>query len=103
MLKLAAETAEPGMLQVVLMGLITVFVVLVCLIIIIKALGAVMAKANGNKNDVPVSAVPSPAAAAPVQASGSDKRRMVAAIAAAIAEDMGSDVDHIRIHSIRRL
>lgn len=103
MLKLAAQAAEPSTLQVVLMGLITVFVVLICLIVIIKILGAVMAKANGNKSGAPAPAVKAPAPAAPVQTAGPDKRQLVAAIAAAIAEDMGSDVDHIKIHSIRRL
>lgn len=29
--------------------------------------------------------------------------RLVAAVSAAIAEDMGSGVEHIRIHSIRKL
>ena len=58
--------------QVVLMGLITVFVVLICLIVIIKILGLIMEK-------------------------------VVAAIAVAIAEEMGTDVSHIRIHSIKRV
>ena len=58
--------------QVVLMGLITVFVVLICLIVIIKILGLIMEK-------------------------------IVAAIAVAIAEEMGTDVSHIRIHSIKRV
>ncbi len=89
---------EPSMLQVVLMGLITVFVVLICLIVIIKLLGLVMEKFVGK-----TAAQAAPAPAAPVQTASPDKRQMVAAIAAAIAEDMGSDVDHIKIHSIRRL
>ena len=56
-------------LQVVLMGLVTVFV-------------------------VAPAAAPAPAA---------DKQKTVAAIAVAIAEHMGTDVSHIRIHSIRRI
>ena len=39
-LMLLAAMAEPSFLQVVAMGLITVFVVLICLIIIIKIMGA---------------------------------------------------------------
>lgn len=95
---------EPGFVQVVAMGLITVFVVLICLIIIIKIMGAVMTKVVGSKAPAPApaaAAAPAPAAAAPA-AQGS-KQQMVAAIAAAIAEDMGADVNHIRIHSIRKL
>ncbi len=79
---LEAAAAEPSFLQVVAMGLITVFVVLICLIIIIKVMGAIMAGAG--------KAAPAPAPAAP-------------AAAAALAEDMGGSVDHIRIHSIRKL
>ncbi len=92
---------EIGIAQVVLMGLITVFVVLICLIIIIKLMGAIMSKAAPA---TPAEAVPAAApapAAAPV-ATG-NKQQMVAAIAVAIAEEMGTDVSHIRIHSIKRV
>ncbi len=98
---LEAAVAEPGFLQVVAMGLITVFVVLICLIIIIKIMGAIMA---GKAAPAPA---PAPAApAAPVAAPAApqpNKQQLVAAISAAIAEDMGGSVDHIRIHSIRKL
>ena len=40
---------EPSMLQVVLMGLITVFIALICLIIIIVILGKIMVAVTGNK------------------------------------------------------
>lgn len=95
---------EPSMLQVVLMGLITVFVVLICLIIIIKILGAVMVKLTGNKASQAVpAAVPQAVPAVSQTAAAGDKQKLVAAVAAAIAEDMGTDVDHLKIHSIRRL
>ena len=38
---------EIGIAQVVLMGLVTVFVVLICLIIIIKLMGAIMGNGDG--------------------------------------------------------
>lgn len=104
MYALAAQVAGPSMLQVVLMGLITVFVVLICLIVLIRILGAVMVAITGKKPaQAPAApaAAPAPAAAAP--AASGDKQKLVAAMAAAIAEDMGTDVDHIRIHSIRKL
>ena len=62
--------------QVVIMGLVTVFIALICLIIIIVLLGKIMTAVTGNK---------------------------ASQIAAAIAEDMGEDVDHIKILSIRRV
>ena len=91
---------EPSFLQVVAMGLVTVFVVLICLIIIIKIMGAIMSSI------VPApapKAAPAPAAPAAPAAPTGNKQQLVAAISAAIAEDMGSSVDHIKIHSIRKL
>ena len=52
---------EIGIAQVVLMGLVTVFVVLICLIIIIKLMGAIMVKAAPAEQAE--AAVPAPAAA----------------------------------------
>lgn len=95
---------EPSILQVVLMGLITVFIGLICLIIIIKIMGAIVSSITGNK--APAAApVPAPAAPAPApaQAPRTGNQQLVAAISAAIAEEMGEDVDHINILSIRRL
>ena len=40
---------EPSMLQVVLMGLITVFIALICLIIIIVILGKIMVAVTGTR------------------------------------------------------
>ena len=95
---------EPSFVQVIAMGLCTVFVVLICLIIIIKIMGAIMTKFTGNAAPAPApapAAAPPPVAQAP--AAGGSKQQVVAAIAAAIAEDMGADVNHIKIHSIRKL
>lgn len=89
---------EPSTLQVVAMGLITVFVVLVFLILIIKLMGLIMTKVAERKS------APAAVPAAPVSAAPQiDKQKLVAAVATAIAEDMGTDVDHLKIHSIRRL
>ena len=93
---------EIGIAQVVLMGLVTGFVVLVCLIIIIKLMGAIMVKAAPAEQAE--AAVPAPAAApAAAPAVSGNKQQVVAAIAVAIAEEMGTDVSHIRIHSIKRV
>ena len=100
--KMLLETmAEPGFLQVVAMGLVTVFVVLICLIIIIKIMGAIMAGRTAAPAPAPATA-PAPAPRAQA-AQPADQQKLVAAMAAAIAEEMGSSVEHIRIHSIRRL
>ncbi len=96
---------EPSIPQVVLMGLITVFIGLICLIIIIKIMGAIINAVTGNKAPAaaPAPAAPAAPAPAPAPAPRAGNQQLVAAIAAAIAEEMGEDVDHIKILSIRRL
>lgn len=94
---------EPSFVQVIAMGLCTVFVVLICLIIIIKIMGAIMTKFTGNATPAPAAPAAAPAPVAQAPAAGGSKQQVVAAIAAAIAEDMGADVNHIKIHSIRKL
>lgn len=94
---------EPSTLQVVSMGLITVFFVLVCLIGIIKLMGLIMVKLTERKAASAAPAVPAAAPAAAPAVPQADKQKLVAAIATAIAEDMGTDVDHLKIHSIRKL
>lgn len=96
---------EPSMPLVVILGLATVFVVLICIILMIKLMSVIINAVNKEDDadiapqPVPISnvqaAVPAPA---PVNQS-----MVVAAIAAAIAEDMGTEVSHLRIHSIRRI
>ncbi|MDO4458760.1 MAG: OadG family protein [Clostridia bacterium] len=88
---------------VVCMGIVTVFVCLVCLIIIISVMGKIMEGVTSKqKANTPA---PAPAAAAPVQsvAPVGNKQQLVAAMAAAIAEDMGTDVGRIKILSIKKL
>ena len=85
--------------QVVIMGLVTVFIALICLIIIIVLLGKIMTAVTGNKASQTTPAQ----APAPAPAAQPGNQQLVAAIAAAIAEDMGEDVDHIKILSIRRV
>lgn len=99
-----SAATEVSAVQVVLMGLITVFVVLVCLIVIIKLLGLIISAVKKDGNSAPA-AVPAPAAPAPaaMPAPSADKQKLVAAIAAVIAEDMGADVSHLKIHSIKKL
>lgn len=94
---------EPGNLQVVLMGIITVFICLVAIIIIIKLLGIVVnaftKKETPAIQAAPVTPAPSPAA----PAASVNNQGLVAAISVAIAETMGTDVSHIKIHSVKKL
>ena len=57
---------EVNAAQVVIMGLVTVFIALICLIIIIVLLGKIMVAVTGNKASQPTPApAPAPAPAAP--------------------------------------
>ena len=80
-------------------GLGTVFFGLICLILICYAMSAVVKvfTKNENKKEAASPVVPS----APVAVA--NKGEFVSAIAAAIAEDLGTDVTGIRIKSIKRV
>ena len=92
---------------VIVMGLGTVFIGLICIILLCKILGAVCSIAN-KKSDESAPAprqasalVPTPAPApTPVF---QNRGEVIAAIGAAIAETEGVDLNAIRITSIRRI
>ena len=93
-----------NVLFVVFLGMATVFVGLICIIVICKILGVccqLLSKRESGEDTV----APSPVApaVAPVPAVIPNRRETVAAIAAAIAEDLGTDVSAIRILSIEQL
>ena len=97
-------SAELSNLFVVCLGIGVVFVGLVCLILICKIMGYLctsfihVKRAPETANLAPVAPQAAPAAPAI-----KNRQEFVAAIAAAIAEDMGTDVSRIRIHSIKKL
>ena len=88
---------EYSHLFVCLMGMGTVFVGLICLIVLVTIMGKVV-----QKFDKPAA----PAApAAPVQTAPQPEitGELVAAISAAIAENEGTDISAIRIHNIKKI
>ena len=86
---------EYSNLFVCLMGMGTVFIGLAWIVLLVTAMSAIVRK--GKK--------PAPITAAPVQAQPEtgNKAELLAAISAAIAEDMGTDVSAIRIVSIKKV
>lgn len=78
---------------VCLMGMGTVFFGLVCLIV----LTTIMSKLVGR--DAPAAAVAAPAAPVPA----ANQQELVAAISAAIAEELGTDISGLRIVSMKKL
>lgn len=92
---------EVSNLFVVLMGVGTVFFGLICIILLSMAMSAVCRKME----KAPVAAPAAPAA--PAAAAGAEtipnRQAMIAAIAAAIAEEEGTDLAGIRILSLKKL
>ena len=90
---------EYSNLFVCLMGMGTVFIGLACLVFLVMAMGAIIRPAK--KEAAPAAT----AAAAPTQSQmdNGKKPELMAAIAAAIAEDMGTDISAVRIVSIKKV
>ena len=95
---------------VVLLGLGTVFIGLICIIIMCVLMGKIVGlleKGNAAPAAESVSAgMPAPVAApaaAPMAAEIPKRPELVAAIACALEEELGTDVSAIRICSLRKL
>nr|WP_326177393.1 OadG family protein [uncultured Oscillibacter sp.] len=88
---------EYGSVFVCLMGMGTVFFGLICLIVLTMIMGKIV-----GGRAAPAVAAPAPAAAAPAAPEG-NRQEIAAAVAAAIAEELGTDVTGIRILSMKKL
>lgn len=88
---------EPSSLFVCLMGMGTVFFGLICLIVLTMIMGKIV-----GGRAAPAAAAPVPAAAAPAAPEG-NRQEIAAAVAAAIAEELGTDITGIRILSMKKL
>ena len=83
---------------VVLMGMGTVFFGLICLIVLTSIMGRIL----GREAAPAVAAAPAaPVAAAP--AVEPNRQELVAAVSAAIAEELGTDITGIRILSMKKV
>lgn len=86
---------------VVVMGIGTVFAGLIAIIIIISITSKVLNLFIKDKVPVPVQKAPTPSPAA--EETIPNREEFVAAVAAAIAEDLGTDISKIQILSIKKL
>ena len=86
---------EYSIIFVCLMGMGTVFFGLICLIVLTTLLGRFFGR---KQQEVPTAASPAPAATPVV-----NQQELIAAISAAIAEDLGTDITGIRILSVKKL
>ena len=98
----ATSAQEPATWFVVVMGMGIVFIGLICLIILISIMGSIMKRFSPASN---ASAAAAPRAATPAAAGSAipNRSELVAAISVALAEELGTDVRAIRIHSIKRV
>lgn len=92
---------EPSIPFVILMGIGVVFFGLICIILLCMAMSAIC-RSMGDKTPAPAPAAVA-APAAPAQQAIPNRQAMVAAIAVAVAEEMGTDPAGIRILSIKKL
>lgn len=84
---------------VVIMGIGTVFVGLLCLVILSKIVSAFCL--IGKKKEKPVTektVVP-----APIEKPIENRQEIIAAVSAALAEEMGTDISAIRILSFKKI
>ncbi len=85
---------------VCLMGMGTVFIGLICIVIICNIMSVVMKRFSKQPAQTAPVAAPTPAEAnVPIQ----DKQAIIAGTCAVIAEELGTDVSNIRVLSFKRV
>ena len=98
------EAQTPSTATVVGLGIGTVFFGLICLIAICYLLGFIMTRINKDKADKePATVATSPVVSAPASEPTVNRQELIAAVSAVIAEELGQDVEAIRIKSIKKL
>ncbi|MBR6548159.1 MAG: OadG family protein [Clostridia bacterium] len=98
-------TKDPNVdiLFICAMGIATVFVGLICLVVVCKLLSWLV-KGKSKTLSQPAQVATSTPASAPVTEQPiENKQELLAAISAAVAEELGTDVSGIRITSFKKL
>jgi len=103
-----AAAEAPNMLFVAAMGVCTVMIGLICIIVLCSLMSALFRRfGDGEENKAkaaaPAAPAAAPAAAAPVSVAIPNRGELLAAITAAVAEELGTDVQRIRVHSLKRI
>lgn len=97
----AAKAAEKEIakLEVVIMGMGTVLVGLICIVVLCKIVGLFCGSAKKSEKIKKVSAEPKAVEEAPIE----NKGEIVAAVCACVAEELGTDISALRVHSFKKL
>ena len=86
-------------LFIVGMGVGTVFLGLLCIVLLCLVMSAIC-RAAERKTDKPVApAAPVTTSAQPIE----NRQEIIAAVSAALAEEMGTEISAIRIHSFKKI
>lgn len=84
---------------VVVMGVGTVFVGLICIIVLCKIIALFCREKKNTEAKEEIKAGPVKAVEVPIE----NRQEIIAAVAAVCAEELGTDVSAIRIHSFRKI
>ena len=87
---------------VVVMGIATVFIGLICIILLCSILG-VICKAFVKENAKPVAQNAAAASVASNLPMPENKQEILAAVCAVIAEELGTDVEALKVVSFKRV
>ena len=93
-----------GVMAALLVGVICLVLGIVCLVLLLQIKKSLRTQTAREQRDAAAPAGPAPgvsAAAPPAPAAIPNRGELVAAMSAALAEELGTDVPAIRIHSIR--
>ena len=83
---------------VVCMGIGSVFVVLICIIILCKLM-SLFCKLGEKEAPAAAAAVSAASAPQPIE----NRQQVLAAVCAVIAEELGAEVKNLKVHSFRKL
>ncbi len=87
----------------VLMGIGTVFVGLICIILLIQLMSVILSKFPEKEDTAPQPAAAASAAAQDNDTAIENRSELVAAICAAVAEECGTDISALRVVSFKKL
>lgn len=92
-------------LFVCLLGIGTVFVGLICIVIIVELMHAIVFRtSNGNANAKQANeATAETTVTTPASATIQNRQEIIAAVSAALAEELGTEISAIRILSFKKI
>ena len=88
-------------ITVAALGIGTVFFGLICIIFICSIFGKIFSAASAKSSVKEEAPVAQPAA--PAELSAEEKGAVIAAVSAVIAEELGTDVSALHIHSFKKI